>query len=535
MGDIDCISYRDTGYFSELICDYLEQKPELQNFYNRFPTLENFQSQIEEKGNFPTENREVLVQVLKQQYELLQKQDLNTEASLFNIQLLSELNTFTVTTGHQLNIFTGPLYFLYKIVNTINLARKLQSAYPGYHFVPVYWMASEDHDFEEINFINLKGKRFQWQREFAGPVGRFDTQSIKPVIDELEALLGPGSRAAELTRLFRRCYMNNKNLADATRQVVHELFGAEGLVIIDGDDPQLKKLAALFFERDLFGESIHAKVEESTNKLEELYFGQVHPREINLFYIKDNLRERIEKKGDQWLVLNTKLFFSENELRRELENHPERFSPNVVLRPLYQELILPNLAYIGGGGELAYWLQLKDMFDHLAVPFPMLVLRNSVLWVDAKRQRKLSELGLQVVDLFQPLHELKKKYVKTHAPVDPELDPYEKKLKQMFDDLEEVANLTDRSMLGAVNAQRQKQLNGLENLKKKLIRAEKRRQSESMDKLEKVYFSLFPNESLQERHNNLSPYFCEYGEDFIQILFRKLDPLDFRFRIIKAD
>ena len=531
MDDTHCLNYRDTGYFSKLICDYLDQDSVLKPFYNRFPNLENFKDQIEEKNSFSAENRQVLVDALQEQYSELSNAS-NSSKSLENIKLLADGKTFTVTTGHQLNLFTGPLYFLYKIVSTINLSRELKKTYPEYNFVPVYWMATEDHDFQEINFINLYGGRLRWEREEGGPVGRFSTKGIDPIIDELQEHLGPGTFAKKLCKMLRSAYSSGKTLTEATRYLVHHLFGENGLVIIDGDSAQLKALMQPHFKKELLQEFAHDRVEGTSSKLEELYFQQVHPRGINLFYIKDGLRERIEKREDRWYVLGTELEFSEEEILAELENHPERFSPNVILRPLYQEVILPNLAYIGGGGELAYWFQLKDMFDAFKVPFPMLMLRNSVLWVSAKEKGKLEEMGLKVEDLFKPLHEVKKNFVKEHAPVDTELTPYEQKLQQMFDELEDVAHLTDKSMLGAVNAQRQKQLNGLENLKKKLIRAEKRRKSDQMEKLERVYYSLFPKGNLQERHDNLSVYYAEHGSALIQQLFESLDPLDFRFRVV---
>lgn len=531
MDDTHCLNYRNTGYFSKLICDYLDQDPALKPFYNRFPNLENFKDQIEEKSSFGKENRKILVEALLEQYADLGKAS-DTSKSSENIKLLEDGKTFTVTTGHQLNLFTGPLYFLYKIVSTINLSRKLKEAYPENNFVPVYWMATEDHDFEEINFINLFGGRLHWNKEFGGPVGRFSTEGMEPLIDELNEHLGPGTFAKEFCDLLKTAYSGDRNLAEATRYLVHHLFGGHGLVIVDGDSAKLKSLMQPLFKDELLKSASHKVVYKTTSNLEEVYFQQVHPRDINLFYIKDNLRERIEKIDNRWYVLNTKLEFSEDEILSELENHPERFSPNVILRPLYQEVILPNLAYIGGGGELAYWFQLKDMFDAFNVPFPMLMLRNSALWVPAKEKSKLDELGLKVEDLFHPMHEVKKNFVKEHAPVDVELDPYQQKLQQMFDELEDVANLTDKSMLGAVNAQRQKQLNGLDKLKKKLIRAEKRRQSDQMEKLERVYYSLFPKGSLQERHDNLSVYFSEYGPAFIEQLFESLDPLDYRFRVI---
>src|SRR5680860_5529 len=164
-----------TGQFSSIFLDYIRQKENLQPFYHLFPTLENFQKLVERR-TFEEQRRTTLVQSLITQYEGF---DL-TDQSRHNIKTLAHANAFTVTTGHQLNLFTGPLYFIYKIVSTINLADKLNRTYPAYHFVPVYWMASEDHDFAEINHFNLDGELFSWETEQKGAVGEFQLdQGIK--------------------------------------------------------------------------------------------------------------------------------------------------------------------------------------------------------------------------------------------------------------------------------------------------------------------------------------------------------------------
>ena len=220
----DCISYRESGYFSSLINDYLNEKPELKALYHRFPNLENFKLQLEEKGrNFNGNDnfkRKILVSVLEKQYESIQA----SETTLSNINLLNHLNTFTVTTGHQLNLFTGPLYFLYKIISTINLCKELQKKYPENNFVPIYWMATEDHDFEEINYFNLNGKKIQWKKDSFGPVGRLDTKGLETVFEEFSALIGISENANYLKKVFQKAYLEHSNLADATRYLANELF-----------------------------------------------------------------------------------------------------------------------------------------------------------------------------------------------------------------------------------------------------------------------------------------------------------------------
>ncbi len=533
MDDVHCIPFKETGYFSKLICDYLDQKQKIKGFYGNFSDLNSFKSQMDLKKSFPVENRRVLHSSLKKQYQKIHKPTTPDSKSLENIDLLLKENTFTITTGHQLCLFTGPLYFIYKIVSAVNLCEKLKSQYPDKNFVPVYWMASEDHDFAEINHINFRGGRISWNEDVEGPVGRQETASLKSIIEELKENLGLGKNALKISENLENAYLNHTNLADATRFLVHELFGEKGLVIIDADDVELKKISIPYFHNDLVKHEPNALVEKTSGKLEEVYFNQIHPRKINLFYIKEGLRERIERNENQWSVLNTSISWSQDELEEELNSHPERFSPNVVLRPFYQELILPNLAYIGGGGELAYWFQLKEMFDHFSVPFPILLLRNSVLGISEKQFKKLDKLELGIKALFKPIHEIQNSYAAKSAPIDPGMEEYRRKIEKIFLELEEVAHLTDKSMLGAVDAQKQKQLNGLDKLKKKLLRAEKRKNSDFMERIADIHQELFPNGSLQERHDNFIEYYIEYGDQWLEKLYKQLDPLKLKFTVAK--
>lgn len=535
MTESECLSYRSTSYFSKLICDYLDQHKSLNQFYHRFPSLENFNDQIQEKQKaFNLDKRKLLVKSLNNQYNNILG-GIN-EGSLVaeNIKALEQENSFTLVTGHQLNILTGPLYFIYKIVSTLNLSKQLKEQYPDKNFVPIFWMATEDHDFEEVNFINFYGGKLRWKSSTKGAVGQMPTFGFGKVLDTLEHNLGKGEKAKQLLQIFRKGYHDHKNMADATRYITHQLFKDEGLVIVDGDDAGLKRCMIPYFEKDLVEGVSNQYVTKTSEELSKEYFAQVYPREINLFYLKPGFRERIEKQGDKWSVLNSDIAFTKAELLKELQAHPERFSPNVVLRPLYQEVVLPNLAYIGGGGEIAYWLQLKNMFGAYHIPFPMLTLRNSVLWVNEKWQNRIEDLDLDVSDFFQNLEGLKNKLALQYTPFDPKLTKQEQSLEKMFLELGDLAQQTDKSMIGAVNAQRQKQLKGLKNLRKKLLRAEKRRHIVELEKAERIHKALFPNGGLQERYDNLSVFYAAYGEDFIATLKKCLHPLDFKFTVINA-
>lgn len=527
----DCITYQNSGYFSKLIVDYLDEKLELKSLYNRFPRIENFKAQIEEKlKNFNSNdnfNRQVLASELERQY-------LNFEVShttLNNIKLLNNLNTFTITTGHQLNLFTGPLYFLYKIVSTINLCKELKLAYPEYNFVPVYWMATEDHDFEEINYFNFKNKKIKWNRESFGPVGRLSTDGLEEVLSSFSTGLGIGVNADSLKELFRRSYLEHSNLADATRFLANELFKNEGLVIVDGDSPALKKLFIPFVKEELLNQTSFKNVTETNMHLEH-YKIQVNPREINLFYIEDNLRERIVYENDKYKVNSTTIEFSSDEVMTELENHPEKFSPNVILRPLYQEVILPNLCYIGGGGEIAYWLELKSNFEANNITFPILLLRNSALIATQKQVQKANKLELKWSDLFSNQTDLINQKTKQLSKFTIDFSEQKEHLKKQFEQLMDIANQTDKSFIGAVKAQEVKQIKGLENLEKRLLKAEKRILNDQLERITILQNELFPNQSLQERKVNFSEFYVEFGEELISKIFKELRPLESDFSII---
>ncbi|MFV5701863.1 bacillithiol biosynthesis cysteine-adding enzyme BshC [Flavobacterium sp. XS2P12] len=524
----DCISYQNSGYFSPLMNDYLDQKTNLQSLYNRFPTLENFEEQILEKqANFDDTSRKTLVSVLQKQY-------LNVETSALtkqNIDALGNTNTFTITTGHQLNLFSGPLYFLYKIISTINLTTELKAKYPTYHFVPIYWMATEDHDFEEINYFNFKGKKFRWNKESAGPVGRLSTEGLADFLEVYALELGSSTNANTLKKLFEDSYLNHDNLADATRFLANALFGAYGLVILDADNQDLKRNFIPFVKEELLQQSSHKLVLETAEKLKD-YTVQVNPREINLFYIEDDIRERIIFENDTYKVNHTKIEFSESEILTLLENHPEKFSPNVIMRPLYQEVILPNLCYIGGGGEIAYWLELKSFFAAAKITFPILLLRNSVLLATEKQAKKADKLDLNWADLFSKQDNLVNTKTKQLSDFPIDLKHLKTQLQKQFEALYEVANKTDESFIGAVKAQEVKQTKGLENLEKRLLKAQKRKLSAILQRITNLQNELFPNQSLQERQTNFSGFYLENGDNLIPTLVNQLKPLQSNFDII---
>lgn len=529
----DCIPFKDTHYFTSLINDYLDENEYLKPFYNRFPRLENFKFQIEEKQvSFDHSIRKQLVTSLMRQYEGLSISSL----TLTNIDLLKHKTTFTVTTGHQLNLFTGPLYFFYKIISTINLCKELKENYPTYNFVPVYWMATEDHDFEEINYFNFKGKKVHWNRNTSGAVGELDKEGLDHVYEVFASQLDKSKNAEALKQLFKSAYLTHGNLTDATRFLVNELFSVNGLVILDGNDAALKQKFIPYIEDELFKQTSYKEVSKTIQQLNDLktnYKIQVHPREINLFYIKEGLRERILETDGAFGVVDTDLRWNKEGLLKEIHDHPNRFSPNVIMRPLYQEVILPNLCYIGGGGELAYWLQLKSNFEAQHVAFPILLLRNSVLLITKRQKEKLQKMKVSVIDLFLNQDDLMTKVTKDISDIHIDFTPQKEHLHKQFEDLYKLAEQTDRSFKGAVAAQETKQIKGLENLEHRLLKAQKRKLEDVLERVRLLQDELFPRQSLQERNMNFSEFYLEYGEDFIPKLMHSLEPLKGEFLVLQ--
>jgi len=322
--ETDCLHFNKTGYFSKIILDYLAGEEQLAPFYHYTPDLEIFKSAIENKS-FSSEHRKVLVDSLNRQYKeggIKLKIAPQVEE---NILALEQEETFTVTTGHQLCLFTGPLYFIYKIVSAIKLARTLKSAYPQHNFVPVYWMATEDHDFEEINHFHFKGKKLQWNTDQTGAVGRMNTASLDTVFNEFkDEIVDYSTHGEELKSLFERSYLQHNNLADATRFLVNELFSAYGVVVLDGDDASLKQQLIPLVKDELLNEVSSELVSQQSKALAKQYKIQVNAREINLFYLTDESRNRIVKENDTYFINDTSLSFSEREILQELEEYPER-------------------------------------------------------------------------------------------------------------------------------------------------------------------------------------------------------------------
>jgi bacillithiol biosynthesis cysteine-adding enzyme BshC len=521
------ISYKDTGYFSQLVQDFLAEHPHIRSFYTHSPLKPDVEALIRAKKTQPLQ-RDVLVKALQQQYG-----GLDTDPAVQrNISLLEQPDTFTICTAHQPNLFTGYLYFAYKILQTIKMAAEWKAQYPRYNFVPVYYMGSEDNDLEELGSIYLNGQTLTWNTRQEGAVGRMRPEGLSSLIDQVQEFLGYGEHAGELVQLLRKAYLEHDNIQQATLYLVNVLFGRYGLVVLIPDNPLFKRQLAPVMKDELWRQTSHKLVSDTIEKISQHYKVQANPREINLFYLSDNARDRIVKEDDHWKVLNTSITFTAAELEQELEDHPERFSPNVILRGLLQETILPNLAFIGGGGEIAYWLELQALFSHFKVPYPMLVLRNSFLLVDAVSSRWLQKLGLCIRELFGNAEELVNRYVMQHTNAALVLKNEYDAIEQLFDALEEKARSIDVTLAATVAAERNRAMKSIGKLEHKFLRAEKKKFAWQTDEIRQLRNRLFPAGSLQERKENFMPWYIHEGPKLFDRILAGMQPLTDELKII---
>ncbi len=520
------LSYRATNKFSPVVVDYLAEKATLKPFYHRFSNADSFSDQIAEKQSSYT-HRETLIGALKKQHATT-----NSGANL--IERLQSTHCYTVTTGHQLCLFTGPLYFIYKIVSTIKLAEKLRSQHQGKDVVPVFWMATEDHDFDEVNHLHINNQKVIWESGQGGAVGRMKLVAIADALNEVDELLTGAPQKDVVMDFLRKTFASEEmTLAEATRNLVYEIFGPNEILVVDGDDRELKRLFAPIVQRELTEHFSFKAISKTNSALEKHYPLQVTPREINLFYLGDQLRERIVFRDGQYVVLHTSISFSKEEILAELDAYPERFSPNVALRPLYQEVILPNLSYIGGGGELAYWFQLKGVFDAAQVPFPVLLLRNSVLWATRSETRKMEHMNLQVADLFQDREELIKTMVHQKSEHELSLENDRNKLAMIFREISSRAAKSDPTFEKMVLADGARAAKMLVRIEKRMMKAEKLRHGLTIDRINHIFDRLFPGGGLQERSHNFFEYYARYGTGFLKTLMEELDPLQLEFAVIE--
>ena len=512
------VDLKDLYAPKKLIHQYLNKEDSLKDLIQGFPSLEAFDHQMRSKA-FSLDKRKVLVNVLNEQYADVETSDLVSE----NIKSLEKDSTFSVTTGHQLCIYTGPLFFIHKLVSVIKLSQDLKKKYPSNHFVPIYWMATEDHDFEEINHFHLYNNRYSWESDQQGPVGRFEVNGLIEATEEVFDKLGDSETSQYLISLFKQAYKSSHNLSKATQVLVNGLFESYGLVVLDADDSRLKSEFSECMKEELeTGFSEKAVLKTTENWQDKV---QVNPRSCNLFYMLDGYRVRLEKDQGSWKTVDDQNTWTEEKILEELNDFPERFSPNVILRPLYQETILPNLAYIGGPGELAYWFELKGVFDKVDEQFPLLIHRDSFLLVQERVQKKLEKIGAEVTDFYKDIDTLVRENMEqsdSNLDISFLKDKWQKDLEKLKDPIENI----DLGLSKSLQGEWMKVQKVIDNLNAKITKGVKRKEEQKVKAIEGIKNSLFPNNGPQERYESFIAAFVETEGRLIDYLIKEANCLE---------
>jgi len=512
----DSYSFSEFGFSSQIIQDLVSKNSKVNPFVDYFFSDKNIENQFNKK-NFNCDDRLKLHNSLVKQNKSI---TLNLKSKT-NIDLLKNDNTYTITTGHQLNFLTGPLYAIYKIIQIINWTEKLNKTYPHQHFVPIFWMATEDHDFEEINHIHLFNSKIEIEAEnqqnyIAGEIVPSNFESVK--LEILEKF-SDETLKTKIEQFIN--YYKNNNLAQATRGLLNELFGKYGLVIIDGNDHALKKSFLPIIKQEIKHQVTFNSVSKTNIELENSgYHNQVFLRECNLFYIEnEKVRHRIIKTEKGFEINHQD--FTANQLIEEAEKHPERFSPNALMRPLYQETILPNLVYFGGGGEIAYWLQLNNLFKTLNLTYPLLRVRDSYILLNQKDFDLLNKFKYSVLDLKQNIDDLLKIFVKNNATSDIQMNDEIEFFNKMKQSLTSKVEKKDIGLQRFIEGELVRIENTLDKIEKKLIQNEKKHQEKTLKQIQKLRDKIYPKNGFQERYENFLQY--AYQPDFINNLKKEAE------------
>jgi bacillithiol biosynthesis cysteine-adding enzyme BshC len=518
-----------TGYFTEQQLMLASDQEKVLSFIQHSFSLEHFAKQIELKQRtFGAKERNVL----KTYWGGLYSNKKQSPAVQSNIERVGESNCFTITTGHQLNVFSGPVFMIYKILHVIRLCEELKKEYPENQFVPVFWMATEDHDYEEISSVELFGRDLTWETSQTGAVGRFNTEGLDALKEEIR-LSYERVDTNQIDALLSS-YSGN-SLTEATFSLIHELFAEYGLLCIDGDDMSLKQQLVPFIQKELVEEFSYSAVNTTNERLiHEGWKIQATPREVNLFYLKENSRERILKIDDGFYIEGTGER-SLNELLEEVNLHPERFSPNVILRPVYQEILLPNLCYVGGAGEISYWLQLKGVFDRVSIPYPLIQVRASLLLIDSSTSKKMDKYGVALENMFQDTHRLKEQYLAREASEEVDFSQIDEHLEQLRTTIIAHVTACDSGLSGYAEAEAVRLEKSIQGIKDKITKTVKQRHETAIRAIEQIHERINPKNSMQERTVSMFSLSADGDlKSFIQHVHESIDPFDPDFVVLRS-
>lgn len=538
------INFSDIPKHQNLFLDYLYEFDNVKNFYkynfrskDGYPQL--FKSILESKRNKTFR----LSPIIENQY--LGFSNLSPKTSK-NLDIIDNPKTIAVVTGQQLGILGGPLYTIYKIITAIRLANQLNERFDDFKFVPVFWLEGDDHDFNEVRSVNIFDPENQvvsvgYKEEIEDDdakqsVGNiiFD-ESINDFTSKIESLLRDTDFKSDLFLNLKNFYKAGKSFKQSFKELLFWLFDEYGLIIFDPQDIEIKKLLKPIFTKEINDFVVHTqKLIQTSAELEELYHAQVKVKPVNLFYHTDDGRYSIEPVDEIFKLKRKRKQFTKEEILNEINNSPERFSPNVLLRPICQDYLLPTGIYIGGPSEISYFAQVTPLYDFYKIVAPIIYPRSSVTLIEKNVSAALDKYDLSLSDIFLGLNELKEKVIAglSENNIERTFEEAANDLELIFDKIKENLFAVDKTLVDSSTRYKEKVLSAFNELKMKSIKAQETKYETTIRQLTRLSNLLYPLENLQEREINFTYFYNKYGKELIGKIYDNISVSEFEHQII---
>ena len=541
---VESLPFSEIPHQSRLFLEYLSDPVSLKKYYPNavasYRDVSAFAGQV--LASYSTD-REQLCDALAE----INREAGASDKTFTNIELLRRPDTVAVVTGQQAGLFTGPLYTIYKALSAIKMVEHLNAL--GTPAVPVFWVASEDHDFDEVSrtfFVGSEGELVETDYRPADyfenvPVGQVEIDaSITDAIDDLFARLSQTDASSGVRAYIEKAWAAGASFSTAFARNLTALLSDFGLIFVDPLDDRLKKLSSPVYVEvvEKAGEIVSGIRQRSAELEREGYHAQVLVEKdyFPLFWhTDDGRRVAIRKLGDdRYGSKDDGGEFTLSQLSDIARDEPQRFSPGVMLRPVVQDYLLPTICYVGGAAEIAYFAQNSEAYRILGRPVTPIVHRQSVTVLESKQARALEKFGLKFTDLFSGVDAILEAVVeKSVSPQTAQLfAEVEEKINSELNRLDQALSDLDPTLAANLATRRRKIIYHIAALKKKAYRAQLRR-AENVDRqIRSAFNALLPNGQLQERVLNVHSFLNKYGPNFIDWLYDAVDLDDRGHRVI---
>jgi bacillithiol synthase len=539
------INFSDIPAHQNLFLDFIEEFENVERFYGKnFRIVDDYILHFQKLESSNRPDRTELAQIVSNQY--LDKK--HSKLTQQNISLLAQPKTIAIVTGQQLGIFGGPLYTFYKTITAIKLSTYLKDIYTEYNFVPIFWLEGDDHDFNEvrnISLLNSENALFNLKYDDGleeeinrGSVGQIKFNSnLNQLYEVLSNSLRETEYKASLIDFLKTIYYPGKTFLESFHELLINLFDEHGLVVFNPLDREVKKMLVPVFRKAITDYPDHSiELVQRSAELEEVYHAQVKVKAINMFYIEEKERLLIEPTDSgEYRLKGKRKKFTKEEILNQIDLNPEKFSPNVLLRPICQDYLLPTGFYIGGPGEISYFAQVNPLYNFFEIEEPFIYPRASATIVEQGVNQVLQKHKLTISEIFAEENELIQNLVNSSSDFNLEklFAESSSEISQTFQKLADNISQIDKSLGELSEKSRQKVEQTLEYLKNKASEAEKRKYDTSIRQLTKVRNIIFPNNNIQEREINFIYFVNKYGMDILKWLFNELSINRFEHQVLE--